>query len=81
MHEIGAKVYDFVLRPRGEGMDISLSLRQMGLDSLMGTKLRRWVRQVTGLQISVLEIMVTGSLIQLTELATAALRSKYAGAG
>lgn len=76
-HEIGVKVYDFMLKP-GENVDTSLSLQQIGLDSLMATELRRWFRQLLGLQISVLEIMGTGSLTQLAELISTALRSKYA---
>lgn len=78
-HEIGVKVYDFMLRP-GESVDTSLSLRQIGLDSLMATELRRWFRQLFGLQVSVLEIMGTGSLAQLGELVAVALGNKYAGA-
>lgn len=78
-HEIGVKVYDFMLKP-GENVDTSLSLKQIGLDSLMATELRRWFRQLLGLQISVLEIMGTGSLIQLAELTSTALKNKYTSA-
>lgn len=78
-HEIGVKVYDFMLKP-GENVDTSLSLQQIGLDSLMATELRRWFRQLLGLQISVLEIMGTGSLMQLAELTSTALKNKYASA-
>lgn len=74
--EIGAKVFDFMLKP-GEDVDTSLSLTQIGLDSLMATELRRWFRQLLGLQISVLEIMASGSLFQLAELAAAALKNRY----
>jgi aryl carrier-like protein len=76
--EIGAKVYDFMLKP-GEEVDVSLSLAQMGLDSLMATELRRWFRQVLGLQISVLEIMGSGSLSQLAEMVSAGLKTKLYG--
>lgn len=68
-----------MLKP-GENVDTSLSLKQIGLDSLMATELRRWFRQLLGLQISVLEIMGTGSLIQLAELTSTALKNKYASA-
>jgi NADPH:quinone reductase-like Zn-dependent oxidoreductase/SAM-dependent methyltransferase/NAD(P)-dependent dehydrogenase (short-subunit alcohol dehydrogenase family) len=78
-HEIGVKVYDFMLKP-GENVDTSLSLQQIGLDSLMATELRRWFRQLLGLQVSVLEIMATGSLTQLAELISTGLRNKYASA-
>ncbi|KAH7115402.1 hypothetical protein B0J13DRAFT_654214, partial [Dactylonectria estremocensis] len=75
-HEIGAKVHDFMLKP-GDDVDISLSLAQIGLDSLMATELRRWFRQLLGLQISVLEIMASGSLFCLAELASTNLQNKY----
>ncbi|KAF5490577.1 Highly reducing polyketide synthase FUM1 [Colletotrichum fructicola] len=76
--EIGAKVYDFMLKP-GEDVDTSLSLAQIGLDSLMATELRRWFRQLLGLQVSVLEIMASGSLFQLAETASTALKNKALG--
>ncbi|KAJ0308573.1 hypothetical protein Brms1b_009450 [Colletotrichum noveboracense] len=76
--EIGAKVYDFMLRP-GDDVDTSLSLAQIGLDSLMATELRRWFRQLLGLQVSVLEIMASGSLFQLAETASTALKNKALG--
>lgn len=76
--EIGGKVYDFMLKP-GEEVDISLSLAQMGLDSLMATELRRWFRQVLGLQVSVLEIMGSGSLNQLAETVAGSLKAKLGG--
>lgn len=68
-----------MLKP-GESVDTSLSLKQIGLDSLMATELRRWFRQLLGLQVSVLEIIRTGSLIQLAELTSTALKNKYASA-
>jgi aryl carrier-like protein len=75
--EVGRKVYDFMLKPGEEDIDISLSLAQIGLDSLMATELRRWFRQVLGLQVSVLEIMGSGSLRQLAETVSASLAVKY----
>jgi acyl carrier protein len=68
-----------MLKP-GEDLDTSLSLTQIGLDSLMATELRRWLRQLLGLQISVLEIMASGPLFQLAELASGALKNRYTGA-
>jgi hypothetical protein len=76
--EIGGKVYDFMLKP-GEDVDIGLSLSQMGLDSLMATELRRWLRQMLGLQVSVLEIMGSGSLRQLAETVAGGLTTKFGG--
>jgi hypothetical protein len=76
--EIGHKIYNFMLKP-DEAVDISASLTQVGLDSLMATELRRWFRQVFGLQVSVLEIMGSGSFAQLGELIAERLKAKFAG--
>ncbi|OJI89152.1 hypothetical protein ASPTUDRAFT_134297 [Aspergillus tubingensis CBS 134.48] len=74
--EIGHKIYDFMLKP-DEEVDPSLSLQQMGLDSLMAIELRRWVRQTMGLEFSVLEMMGMGSLIKLAESIAQSLQVKY----
>ena len=63
--EIGRKVHGFMLKPDEEEVDISLSLGQIGLDSLMAIELRRWWKQAFGMEISVLEIMGSGTLGQL----------------
>ncbi|KAK3311877.1 polyketide synthase [Apodospora peruviana] len=83
-HEIGNKIYEFMLRPRledDEEIDTSLTLVQIGLDSLMAIELRRWLRRVFGIVVSVLEIMGSGSLIQLGGLVASKLGDKVAGAG
>ena len=49
----------------------------MGLDSLMAIELRRWLKQTMGLQLSVLEIMGTGSLIKLAEAVAGFLKAKF----
>ncbi|KAK6956533.1 hypothetical protein Daesc_001811 [Daldinia eschscholtzii] len=73
--EIGKKIYDFLLRP-DEEVDINLTLAQMGLDSLMAIELRRWFKGAFGLTLSVLEIVGSGTLHQLAELAAAKLLEK-----
>ncbi|KAE9370652.1 hypothetical protein N431DRAFT_559764 [Stipitochalara longipes BDJ] len=62
--EIGTKVFSLLLKPE-ENVDISLTLAQIGLDSLMFIKLRRWWKQAFGLEKSVLEIMAAGTLESL----------------
>ncbi|KAI1100520.1 hypothetical protein F4804DRAFT_318771 [Jackrogersella minutella] len=63
--EIRKKIYEFMLEPvkDGEAIDTSSTLSQIGLDSLMSIELRKWLRRVVGIVISVLEIMGSGSLI------------------
>ncbi|KAB8228276.1 polyketide synthase fgnA [Aspergillus alliaceus] len=62
--EVGKKIHDLMLKP-DEEVNIGLTLAQIGLDSLMAIELRRWIKQVFGLTMSVLEIMGFGSLKQL----------------
>ncbi|KAI1374459.1 hypothetical protein F4677DRAFT_461487 [Hypoxylon crocopeplum] len=74
-HEIGRKIYDFLLKP-DEEVDLGLTLAQMGLDSLMAIELRRWFKGAFGLALSVLEIVGSGTLAQLAELVAAKLLEK-----
>ena len=76
--EIGKKIYSFMLKSE-EDVDISLSLTQIGLDSLMAIELRRWWKLALGLEISVLEIMGSGSLDALGLVATQQMTALYLG--
>lgn len=73
--EIGRKVLSFMLRDEAD-LDTSLTLKQIGLDSLMAIELRRWWKQAMGLEISVLEIMATGSIEALGSVAAQSLKAK-----
>jgi aryl carrier-like protein len=61
--EMCKKIRDLMLKPYEE-VEIGWTLTQTGLDSLMAIELRRWIKQVFGLMMSVLEIMGSGSLKQ-----------------
>jgi len=76
--EVGNKVSSIMLKPEG-AVDLNVSLAQMGLDSLMATELRRWFRQMFGLQVSTLDIMGSGSLMSLAETIAAGLKAKILG--
>jgi len=76
--EIGKKIFSFMLKPEDD-LDITLSLTQIGLDSLMAIELRRWWKLALGLQISVLEIMGVGSVEALGALAAQQLTALYTG--
>ncbi|EAW22080.1 beta-ketoacyl reductase [Aspergillus fischeri NRRL 181] len=71
--EVGKTIYDLMVKPDDE-VEIGRTLAQIGLDSLMVIELRRWIKQVLGLTMSVLEIMGSGSLKQLA----GDLAAKYA---
>jgi hypothetical protein len=62
--ETGQKINDFLLRLNAE-VNVALTLSLIGLDSFTPIELRRWFRKAFGLQISVLEIMGSGSLRHL----------------
>ncbi|KGO38831.1 Acyl transferase/acyl hydrolase/lysophospholipase [Penicillium expansum] len=76
--EIGRKIYRFMLKSE-EDLEIAVSLKQIGLDSLMAIGLHRWLKLTLGLQISILEIMSTGSIEALGSLAAKHLRALYIG--
>ncbi|KAI0469623.1 hypothetical protein F4859DRAFT_523012 [Xylaria cf. heliscus] len=73
--EIGKRVYSFMLKPIEE-VDISLSLVEVGLDSLMAVEMRRLWNQMFGLSISVLEIMSLGALENFGKLAAQGLKQR-----
>lgn len=70
--EIGKKIFKFIMRNEEE-LDVSLKLTDLRLDSLMAIELRRWYKQVLGIEVSVLEILASGTIAGLGEVAVKAL--------
>lgn len=75
-HEIGVHLSNLMLQSE-EDLDLKQSLSSLGLDSLVAIEIRKWWRQSLGLEISVLEIMNTGSIEQLCRKASEGLQRKY----
>ncbi|KAM6508198.1 hypothetical protein FALCPG4_018080 [Fusarium falciforme] len=74
--EIGNKVFSLMLKD-AQDLDVSLTLQQIGLDSLMAIELRRWWKFALGLEMSVLELMATGALDQLGAIAARGLKERF----
>ncbi|KAH8693388.1 hypothetical protein GQ44DRAFT_695216 [Phaeosphaeriaceae sp. PMI808] len=55
--EIGKKLLGLVLRPVDDETDVSPSLVQLGLDSMVAVEMRAWWKQMFGLDISILEML------------------------
>lgn len=62
--EIGRRIFKLMMKPE-EDMEIGMSLGCLCMDGLMAIELRRWWRQALGLNISVLDIMGSGTLVEL----------------
>lgn len=59
--EIGKTLFSLLLKPE-EDLNTSLSLVDLGMDSLVGIELRTWWKQTFGFDISVLEMLGMGTL-------------------
>lgn len=77
--EVGRKMFSLMLKTE-EDLDLSLTLHQIGLGSLMAIELRRWLKQGFGLDMSVLEIMAQGTLEAFGSVIAKALKERLARA-
>lgn len=66
--EIGKRVFSFLLKAE-EDVSPSLSMTDIGLDSLVSIELRRWWKRTFNQETSTLEIMGAGTLLGLGQLA------------
>jgi aryl carrier-like protein len=73
--EIGKKVLSFLLKPE-EDLDISASLADLGMDSLVAIEMRAWWKQTFGFDVSVLEMLGMGTLEALGKHAAETLHSQ-----
>ena len=75
---IGKKILEYRLQP-DEEVDVSLTPVQMGMDSLKAIELRRWWKQIFGVNVDVLEIMASRPLEQLGKVAADKIKKKLKG--
>ncbi|KAJ2995866.1 hypothetical protein NUW58_g1155 [Xylaria curta] len=77
-NEIGKKLFTLLLKPEQEP-DITLGLSEVGLDSMIAVEMRAWWKLEFGFNISVLEMLATGTLAALGEKAVKGLTEIYDG--
>ncbi|RYP07500.1 hypothetical protein DL765_009144 [Monosporascus sp. GIB2] len=70
---IGAYICSLVFKPNTE-LDLTTSLTDLGVDSLVAIEIRDWWRRTLGLNINVLEVVNAGSLANLGDKAAQGLR-------
>ena len=75
--EIGRKLFALLLKPE-EDLNTSLSLVDLGMDSLVGIELRAWWKQAFGFDIGVLEMLGMGTLEALGQHAAKGLMRSLA---
>lgn len=74
--EIGRTLFKFLALPQ-DSLDVHTSLESIGVDSLVSIEVRNWYRRTTGLDITVLEILKTGSIEGLGRKFVTSLKEKY----
>lgn len=74
---IGKKLLGLVLRPVDDEIDVSMSLSQLGLDSMVAVEMRAWWKQMFGLDISTLEMLSMGTLEALGKQAAEGLMALH----
>lgn len=77
---IGATLFDFMMRPL-EDLDIKMSPKSLGMDSLVAIELKNWFKQRVGVEVGVLEIMGAGSMEQLGAGVLEKIAGRLAGKG
>jgi hypothetical protein len=78
--EIGSTLFGFMMRST-EDLDLNVPLGSLGVDSLVSIELRNWFRQKVGTEFTVLEIVGSGSVLDLGGKTAAKLAEKYAHKG
>lgn len=76
-HEVGLKLADLMLRPEAE-IDLGMSLDEVGVDSLMAIEVRSWWKHTFGVEISMLDLLSSGSITALGQKAAQGMFDKCA---
>jgi len=76
--EIGKTLLSFTMRDI-ETLDIESTPSALGVDSLVSIELRNWFRHKLGIEVTVLEIQGSGSILELGRCAAGLLRNRFGG--
>ncbi|KAK1979840.1 KR domain-containing protein [Colletotrichum cereale] len=81
--QIAAQLFRLLLKPaeNERDLDVSMSLQNAGLDSLVAVEMRSWWKGTFGFDISVLEMLGMGSVAALGERAVRGLKESLGEAG
>jgi aryl carrier-like protein len=75
--EIARQVSIYTMRGSEHEVDLTLSLQDFGVDSLVSIELRNWWKQAFGADVTVLQLMNSGSFLGLGQKAVDQLKQKY----
>lgn len=75
--QIATRVATFLMRG-DDGVGLTQTLADVGVDSLVAIEVRNWWKQTFGIEVSVLELMNGGSIENLGGLVASRLKEKYA---
>ncbi|KAL4915475.1 hypothetical protein BDW62DRAFT_124830 [Aspergillus aurantiobrunneus] len=76
--EIGKALFSLMLRDHSD-LDLDIPLASLGADSLLAIKLRDWFRRRVGVDVTVVQILSSGSLRELGRTTTKMMVAKPAG--
>lgn len=78
--QIAIQLMRLLLKPvEDEEIDVTRSLQDMGLDSLVAIEMKTWWKGTFGVNISVLEMLSMGSVLALGEKAVKGLQERFGG--
>lgn len=75
--EIARQVSIYTMRGGDQEVDLSVSLKGFGVDSLVSIEIRNWWKQAFGADVTVLQLMSSASFLALGEKAVEQLKQKH----
>ncbi|KAL4901059.1 KR domain-containing protein [Aspergillus multicolor] len=79
-NEIGKTLFSYMLRDCSD-LDLDVPITSLGVDSLLGIKMRDWLRRKVGVNINVMQILASGNLRELRRVTADAMAASRTGEG